>query len=91
VQYKESDAKRKEHIEAVNQAESVIHDTEKNLNEYKEQLAGVSTDGVRTLIGEVRELQKQENADTEALRKKVSELQGASLKIFENLYKVWKR
>lgn len=32
------DADRKEMIEAVNQAESVIHDTESKINEYSEQL-----------------------------------------------------
>ena len=88
MQYKESDAKRKDHIEAVNKAESVVHDTEKNLTEYKEQLANVNSDAVRALIAEVREAQKKEDIDTETLNKKVAELQQASLKVFENLYKV---
>lgn len=32
------DADKKEMIEAVNQAESVIHDTESKINEYADQL-----------------------------------------------------
>ena len=87
-QFKDEDAKRKEHIEAVNQAESVIHDTEKNLNEYKAQLGDVNTDDLKKKIEEVRAAQKEQGTDTETLRRLVSELQQASLKVFENLYKV---
>ena len=35
------------------QAESVAHDTEKNLNEFKDQLAGVNTDDLKAKIAEV--------------------------------------
>jgi len=87
VKYKDTDAKRKEHIEAVNQADSVIHDTEKNLNEYKDKLSGVNTDDLKKKMDEVRAAQKDDNTDTETLRRLVSELQQASLKVFENLYK----
>ena len=36
--YAAEDKKRKERIEAINQAESIIHDTETKMEEYKDQL-----------------------------------------------------
>ncbi len=39
LQFEEEDNKRKDAIEQRNQAESVIHDTEKNVSEFKDQLS----------------------------------------------------
>ena len=45
-QYAEEDKKRKETVEAVNHAESIIHDVETKMEEFKDQLP----------VDEVREL-----------------------------------
>ncbi|KAH8877239.1 Stress-70 protein, mitochondrial [Schistosoma japonicum] len=37
-QYAEIDKKRRDLVESVNQAESIVHDTESKINEYKDQL-----------------------------------------------------
>lgn len=37
-QYAEEDKKRKEVVEAINQGESIIHDTESKMEEFKDQL-----------------------------------------------------
>ena len=37
-QYAEEDKKRKDVIEAVNQAEGIVHDTEARIEEFKDQL-----------------------------------------------------
>lgn len=37
-QYAEEDKKRKETVEAVNHAESIIHDVESKMEEFKDQL-----------------------------------------------------
>lgn len=37
-QYAEEDKKRKEVVEAINQGESIIHDTESKMDEFKDQL-----------------------------------------------------
>ena len=37
-QYAEEDKKRKETVEAVNHAESIIHDVETKMEEFKDQL-----------------------------------------------------
>ena len=37
-QYAEEDKKKKEVVEAINQGESIIHDTESKMEEFKDQL-----------------------------------------------------
>lgn len=37
-QYAQQDKIKKERVEAVNQAEGIVHDTESKMEEYKEQL-----------------------------------------------------
>lgn len=37
-QYAEEDRKKKEVVEAINQGESIIHDTESKMEEFKDQL-----------------------------------------------------
>lgn len=87
-QHAEEDRKRKERIEAVNNAESIIHDTEKNLNDYKDDIEEGAADGVRQKITELRELLgNAESSDAEDIRTKAGEVQQESLKVFEVAYK----
>ncbi len=88
AQFKDTDAKRKERIEAVNHADSVVHDTEKNLTEHKDRLAGISTDALKEKIAALRAAIKAEDSDSEALRQLTNEVQQASMKVFEGVYKV---
>merc|ERR1711935_813773 len=48
------DLERKERIEAVNQAEGVLHDTESKVEEFKEQLPSEDVQKIKTQIEEVR-------------------------------------
>eukprot|EP01147_Barroeca_monosierra_P006304 gene6304-7468_t len=87
-EHAEEDRKRKERIEAVNNAESIIHDTEKNLNDYKDDIEEGAADGVRQKITELRELLgNAESSDAEDIRTKAGEVQQESLKVFEVAYK----
>jgi len=84
--FAESDKKKRDAIEAANQAESIIHDTEKNLNEYKSQINQEEANKIREMIADVRQYaEKKEDADE--IRTKSSELQQATLKVFEAVYK----
>jgi len=87
AKFKDTDAKRKERIEAVNHADSVVHDTEKNLTEHKDRLAGISTDALKEKIAALRAAIKAEDSDSEALRQLTNEVQQASMKVFEGVYK----
>merc|ERR1711997_550015 len=82
------DQERKERIEAVNQAEGVLHDTESKVEEFKEQLPSEDVQKIKTQIEEVRgKLADKDNVTGEEIKKTVSELQQSSLKLFEMAYK----
>lgn len=86
--YAQEDKLKKERIEAVNQAESIVHDTETKMEEYKDQLPKEECDKLREEITKVRELlADKDNADPEAVRKETGTLQQSSLKLFEMAYK----
>merc|ERR1719327_1116426 len=86
--YAEEDKKRREVIEATNQGESIIHDTESKIDEYKSQLPEEDVAKIKTGIEEVRTMiSNKDTVDPEELKKKVSELQQSSLKLFELAYK----
>merc|ERR1712241_866362 len=82
------DKEKREKIEAVNQAEGVLHDTESKMEEYKDQLPSEDVTKMKTQIQEVREkLANKDNMTGEEIKKTVSDLQQSSLKLFEMAYK----
>ncbi|KAG9065829.1 Stress-70 protein, mitochondrial [Linnemannia hyalina] len=86
--FAESDRKKKEQIEATNHAESVISETEKNMEEFKGQLDASEADKIKEQITKLKEvLAKGDNVEAEEIKKDVSELQQGSLKLFEMVYK----
>ncbi|XP_063222349.1 heat shock 70 kDa protein cognate 5 [Bacillus rossius redtenbacheri] len=86
--YAAQDKVKKERVEAVNQAEGIVHDTESKMNEYKDQLPKDECDKLTEQITQVREmLSKKDDMDPEEIRKQTSSLQQASLKLFEMAYK----
>lgn len=88
--FAEADKKKKEVIEQVNAAESIIHDTESKIEEFKSQLPEDEVVKIKDKIQTVRELlAKKDDAemDPEKMRTSVNELQQASLKLFEMAYK----
>merc|ERR1712111_268482 len=84
----EADKLNRERVEAINQAEGVLHDTESKMEEFKDQLPSEDTAKMKEKIQEVRDkLQDKENMDPEDIKKTVSDLQQSSLKLFEMAYK----
>merc|ERR1712029_1050321 len=82
------DAEKKEKIEAVNQAEGVLHDTETKMDEFKDQLPAEDVTKMKDQIKEVREkLANKDNMSGEEIKKTVNDLQQQSLKLFEMAYK----
>merc|ERR1712026_303285 len=73
----EQDKINRERVEAINQAEGILHDTESKMDEFKDQLPSE----------DVAKLQDKENMDPEDIKKTVSDLQQSSLKLFEMAYK----
>jgi len=84
----ESDRRNKERIEAINQAEGVLHDTESKVEEFKDQLPAEEVSKIRDMISDVRnKLANKDSMEGEEIKKVVNELQQSSLKLFEMAYK----
>ena len=84
----EADKVNRERVEAINQAEGILHDTESKMDEFKEQLPSEDVAKMKEKIQEVKDkLQDKENMDPEDIKKTVSDLQQSSLKLFEMAYK----
>merc|ERR1712038_1074510 len=84
----EADKQKKERIEAINQAEGILHDTESKMEEFKDQLPAEDATKMKDMIKDVREkLANKDDMDPEEIKKTVSDLQSSSLKMFEVAYK----
>merc|ERR1739847_110791 len=78
----------RERVEAINQAEGTLHDTESKMEEFKDQLPSEDVTNMKEKITEVRDkLADKDNMDPEEIKKTVSDLQQSSLKLFEMAYK----
>uniref|UniRef100_A0A9J8A055 Stress-70 protein, mitochondrial n=1 Tax=Cyprinus carpio carpio TaxID=630221 RepID=A0A9J8A055_CYPCA len=86
--YAEEDRRRKDRVEAVNMAEGIVHDTESKMEEFKDQLPADECDKLKEEIAKVRELLSRKDAETgENIKQAATNLQQASLKLFEMAYK----
>jgi len=79
------DKKRRELVEARNQAESLIHSTEKSVKEHEAKLGEPEKAGVETAITALKEALAGE--DSEAITAKTNDLMQAAMKIGETIYK----
>ncbi|XP_001950499.3 stress-70 protein, mitochondrial [Acyrthosiphon pisum] len=89
-QYAQQDQVKKDRVEALNQADSIVNDTESKLTEYQVHIPEEDASNIRELIKEVREKIAQAQAseqDPEELKASTQKLQQASLKMFEVAYK----
>ncbi|KAI9322249.1 heat shock protein Hsp70-9 [Dichotomocladium elegans] len=88
----EADRQRRDAIEMANRADSVARDTEKALDDFKDQLDQSEADKLRSQMQALREeAAKVQGGDAsvqpEAIKAKIDELQQSSLKLFEMVYK----
>lgn len=84
----EEDKKKKELIEVLNQADSIIHDTETKMEEYKDQLPAEECEKIKEKIESVKKMLSEKDSKTpEEIKQEISDLQQASLKLFEMAYK----
>ncbi|WP_417798063.1 molecular chaperone DnaK [Terasakiella pusilla] len=83
----EEDKKRKEVAEARNQAESLIHTTEKNLTEHGSALSADEKGEIETAINDLKSALEGDNIDVEDVKAKTDALMNASMKLGEAMYK----
>ena len=81
----EADKQRKELVEVKNQAESLVHSTEKNLEEYGDKIDAGDKSTIESAIADLKAvMESEEPADIQA---KLEALQQAAMKMGEAIYK----
>jgi len=80
-----ADKDKKALIECRNDADSVLYSSEKTLNEYKEKLPADDAAAIQTAIDELKAAVEADSV--EDIKEKTNALQGATMKIGENIYK----
>ena len=82
---KEADKKRRDEVDSRNQADSILHEVDKNLKEHGEK---ISAEDKENIIKAKEALQESlKGKDAEDIKKKVSDLVSASMKLGEAVYK----
>ncbi|GER01631.1 chaperone protein DnaK [Iodidimonas gelatinilytica] len=79
------DKQRREMVEAKNQAEALVHQTEKNLSEHGDKLSSDEKGAIETAVTELKSA--LEGNDADAIKQKTESLTQASLKLGEAIYK----
>ena len=83
----EDDKKRRDLVDAKNHAESLVHDTEKNVKEYGDKVGADDKATIEAAIQETKDILEDENADAEAIKAKSEALMQAAMKLGEAMYK----
>lgn len=83
---KEEDKKKKEAIEVRNQADSLVYQTQKSLDEMKDKIDSSEAEKIQNAINELQETLKNENASKEEIEAKAKTLTEASHKLAEAMY-----
>jgi molecular chaperone DnaK len=78
------DEKRREEVEARNQADAMIYSTEKSLKEHRDRIDATEAQKIEQAIGAAREAVK--GGSTEQIRKAVEDLAQSSHKLAEAMY-----
>ena len=81
----EADRKRKELVEARNQAESLIHSTRKSLEEHGDKVDGSTVEAIELAIGALEDALKSDDAGK--IKGGIQNLMDASMKLGEAIYK----
>ena len=82
---KDADKKKRESVEVRNQADTLIHSTEKNLKEHGAKVSDTEKKAIEDGINTLKEALKGE--DIEDIKKKTETLVQASMKLGEAIYK----
>ena len=82
---KEADKKKREAVDARNQADTLLHSTEKNLKEHGSKVGDADKKAIETASANLRNSLK--GTDIEEIKKKTQDLVQASMKLGEAIYK----
>ncbi len=82
---KEADKKKREAVDARNQADTLLHSTEKNLKEHGSKVSDADKKAIEDASANVRNALK--GTDVDEIKKKTQDLVQASMKLGEAIYK----
>ena len=82
---KEADKKKRESVDSRNQADTLLHSTEKNLKEHGAKVSDADKKAIETASANLRNSLK--GTDVEDIKKKTQDLVQASMKLGEAIYK----
>jgi len=82
---KEADKKKREAVDARNQADTLLHSTEKNLKEHGTKVSEIDKKAIETASANLRNALK--GTDIEDIKKKTQDLVQNSMKLGEAIYK----
>jgi len=82
----DADKERREGVEAKNQAETLIHSTEKSLEEYGDKISESERNDIELAVSGLKELVEQEDPDGEEIKAKTEVLATAAMKMGEAMY-----
>jgi len=82
---KEADKKKRESVDVRNQADTLLHSTEKNLKEHGSKISETDKKAIETASANLRNSLK--GTDVEDIKKKTQELVQSSMKLGEAIYK----
>ncbi len=82
---KEEDKKKRDSVDARNQADTLLHTTEKNLKEHGTKVADADKKAIETSSANLRNALK--GTDIEEIKKKTQDLVQSSMKLGEAVYK----
>jgi molecular chaperone DnaK len=82
---KDEDKKKRESVDARNQADTLIHSTEKNLKEHGSKVSDAEKKAIEDASSDLKEAIK--GTDTDDIKKKTETLVQASMKLGEAIYK----
>lgn len=82
----DTDKKRRESVEARNQAESLIHSTEASLVEHEDKVDPATKEVIEMAMANLKEAVENENTESDEISAKTQELAEASMKLGQAIY-----
>ena len=83
----EADKEKKDLIEAKNQAESLIHSTEKSLEEHSDKIDPSTVEAIELSIKALKETLDSEEPSADKIRARAQDVTDAAMKLGEAIYK----
>jgi molecular chaperone DnaK len=83
----EDDKKRKDMVEVRNQADSLLHSTEKNLKEYGDKLSEEEKGAVESGLSDLKDILSAETSTADEIKEKSDTLMQVAMKLGEAMYK----